>query len=198
MPKIYGLTGGIGSGKSTFGSMLRELGATIIDADQVAREAVKPGTPALVEITNAFGPDVLNADGTLNRETLGDIVFTDPEARETLNAIIHPRIAAISAERMMQAVQDAAGPIFYEAALLVENNAYQQFAGLVVVTASREAQLSRIMQRNGLTVEDAEARVNAQLPLEEKERLADYVISNDGTIDELRARAEELMRTLSE
>lgn len=198
MPKIYGLTGGIGSGKSTFATMLREFGATIIDADQVAREAVEPGTPGLAEITEAFGPSILNPDGTLCREMLGDMIFADPQAREKLNAIVHPRIAEISAKRMMQAVQQTQGPIFYEAALLVENEAYQQFAGLVVVTASRETQLARIRQRNGLTAEEAEARVNSQLPLADKERVADYVIPNDGTLDELRSHAKKLMQTLAE
>jgi dephospho-CoA kinase len=198
MWKIYGLTGGIGSGKSTFARMLEEEGAVVIDADVVARDVVKTDSIGLERVVDAFGEEVLDDKGHLDREALGEIVFNDVDARRKLNSILHPLIAEESGRRMMEAAQGDKGPVFYEAALLVENEAHAQFAGLVVVTASEHTQIRRVVARDELTETQARSRIAAQLPLEEKEEVADFVIENDGSLDHLRQRARELIEVLRE
>jgi dephospho-CoA kinase len=198
MWKIYGLTGGIGSGKSTFARMLEEEGAVVIDADVVARDVVNPGTPGLERVIEAFGEEILDDKGHLDREALGEIVFNDVEARRKLNSILHPLIAEESGRRMMKAAQGDKGPVFYEAALLVENDAHDQFAGLVVVTASEHTQIRRVVARDELTETQARSRIDAQFPLHKKAEVADFVVENDGSLDHLRARARELLEVLRE
>jgi dephospho-CoA kinase len=192
VPKIVGLTGGIASGKSTVAGILRELGAPIVDADQVAREIVEHGTPALAEIVARWGEGVLDGDGRLDRKALGDIVFGDDEQRKALNAITHPRIAMASQQKLAELAATGAPAIVYEAALIVENGLHTGgwMDALIVVSVSPEVQRERLMRRDRLSAADADARLAAQLPLADKVAAADYVIDNSGSIEETRAQVE--------
>ncbi|AFV12006.1 dephospho-CoA kinase CoaE [Thermacetogenium phaeum DSM 12270] len=197
MGRVIGLTGGIASGKSLVSAYLRELGAQIIDADEIARRVVQPGGPVLREIVAEFGDAVLNADGTLNRKELGRIVFSDPAKLDRLNRIIHPQILAeikmllnkhrkSGSERI--AVLDA--PLLYEVG----------GEGLVdevwVVDVDYPTQLKRLMRRDNLSEEDARRRIAAQIPLEEKVRRADRVIDNRSTPEDTRRQVRRLWEEL--
>ena len=192
MPKIVGLTGGIASGKSTVAAMLRQLGAPIVDADQLAREVVEPGTPALSEIVARWGEDVLDADGRLDRKRLGDIVFKDPEARRALEAITHPRIAAAGQQAIAKHAAAGAEVVVYEAALIVENKLHSWMDALIVVSVSPKVQLQRLMARDGISADDAQARIDAQLPLVDKVAVADYVIDNSGPLSHTREHVAQM------
>ncbi len=199
VPKpTIGLTGGIASGKSTVAKLLAELGVAVIDADALAREVVAPGSDGLREVVQSFGAAVLGADGSLDREALGAIVFGDPEARRKLNAITHPRIGLLSAERIVAAQASASPYVVYEAALLVETGAHKGFAALIVVAADATTQSTRAIARDGSSQEAAQARIAAQLPLADKVAVADYVIHNDGDLAALRGRTlavhDQIMR----
>lgn len=172
--------------------ILRELGAPVVDADQLARDVVEPGSPALAEITARFGDDVIGEDGRLDRQKLGEIVFNDDEARAALNAIIHPRIAEASMSAIAAHAAAGAEAVVYEAALLVENNAYGWMHALIVVSLPPDEQRRRLMARDDITAEEAEARLRSQLPLADKVAVADYVIDNSGTLDQTRRRTEEV------
>jgi len=182
------LTGGIASGKSTIGRLLRELGATVVDADEVARDVVQPGQPAYQQIVAAFGPGVL-VDGEgpslgappLDRRKLAARVFGDETARRTLNQITHPAIAAESARQMQRAMAAGASVIVYEAALLVENNIYQGMDGLIVVDIPEELQVSRAVSRGGLSVEEARARIRSQASRADRRKAATWLIDNQGS-----------------
>ncbi len=185
-----GLTGGIASGKSTASRRFRELGVPIIDADQLAREVVAPGTDGLREIVRRFGEEVLDEEGALDRKQLGAIVFDDPHARRALEAITHPRIALLSMRRMAEIALSGAPYALYEAALLVEKGTDEAMDGLVVVAASPEVQLARLMARDALDEPAARARLAAQMPLEKKLARARWVIWNDGDRAALEARVD--------
>jgi dephospho-CoA kinase len=189
---IIGLTGGIASGKSTVARILGELGVAVVDADLLAREVVAKGSDGLREVVEQFGADVLDAGRELDRAKLGQRVFGDAEARRTLNAIIHPRIGKLSAERIALAQQSPSPYVVYEAALLVETGAHRGMNALVVVAAASQVQLERSMARDGLDEAAARARLDAQLPLSAKLDAADYVITNDTDLATLRA---ETLRT---
>lgn len=196
---IVGLTGGIACGKSTVASLLAELGAQIADADEVARSIVRPGQPALEEIAARFGAAVLNSDGTLNRRELGAVVFSDPAARRDLEAILHPRIFAELAARL--AGMDPGRPRVVEAALLVETlPEARRVLGLdvlMVVTCPQEIQRDRLAAQ-GMTAEEADRRIRAQIPAAERVRPADYVIYNDADIEHLRRQVDRLWRELTD
>ena len=196
LSKVYGLTGGIASGKSTVSRMLRERGAQVVDADQIARDVVAPNTAGLRAVVDAFGDEVLGTDGSLDRARLASIVFGDPEQRATLEGILHPRIATASFAALAEASERTASPVFYDAALLVENGRHTDFAGLVVVSCKIAAQRARIRTRDGLSEDDTHARIAAQLPLSEKVAVADFVIENNGTLAELSDEVDALLRTL--
>jgi dephospho-CoA kinase len=184
--RVIGLTGGIASGKSTAARILAELGAPIVDADQLARDVVAPGQPALAEIVDAFGRDVLLPDGTLDRKRLGALVFADADQRRRLNAITHPRIAMATQARLA-ALREANTPVaIYEAALLVENGAHRGLDGLIVVSCDEATQLERLMARDGLGEAEARARIAAQAPLAEKLAAATWVVDTRGPIAETR------------
>ncbi len=172
-----GLTGGIAVGKSYVSALLRELGCHVFDADDIARAVVQPGRPALNDIVAAFGPDVLAADGTLDRAKLGRLVFADAEARARLNAIVHPRVHA-EQDRLLREVEacDPHGIAVVDAALLIESGGYRRFDVVVVVWCRPEIQLARLMARNGLSREEASQRIAAQMSSEEKRRYADFEI----------------------
>jgi dephospho-CoA kinase len=192
MKHVIGLTGGIASGKSTVGRLLSDFGATVIDADQLAREVVVPGSDGLREVVQSFGNGILAPDGSLDRKILGTLVFMNDVGRRELDAILHPRIAKLAKERI-QAAQDTATPyVVYEAALLVELGLHRDFAKLIVVSADPELQVRRVMKRNGLTESEARDRLASQYPLEKKLAVADYVIQNDNDRNALLARTRHV------
>ena len=196
MTRILGLTGGIASGKSTASARFAELGVPIVDADLLAREVVAPGSDGLAEIVTVFGREILDAEGALDRKKLGAIVFEDADLRRRLEQITHPRIAALSMQRMAQIATSGAPYGLYEAALLVEKGTHQAMNGLVVIAASPEVQLARVMARDGLDEASARARLAAQMPLADKIAVATWVIWNDGDLDALRARVDEVHREI--
>ncbi len=189
MSRVFALTGGIGSGKSTVAGIWRKEGLPIVDADEVARFVVERDKPALREIVEAFGERVLQLDGTLNRPVLAGIVFADPARRETLNGIVHPRIQEEVASRV--AVLNAAGEklVCYEIPLLFETQQESKYRPVVVVTVSSELQLSRAMARDSADEAAIRARIAAQFPLEDKANRADFLIVNDADLQTLRERA---------
>jgi dephospho-CoA kinase len=191
---VRGLTGGIACGKSTVSRLLAARGAAIVDADSLARDVVAPGTAGLAEVVAAFGNDVLHADGTLDRERLGQRVFGDPAARARLNAVTHPRIAELSILRIAEARASGAPIVIYDAALLFEVGRADFFRPLVVVTAPREVQISRIVARDALSPEAAAARIDSQMPVAEKAARADHVIDNGGSLAHTEAQVDALWR----
>jgi dephospho-CoA kinase len=195
---LFGLTGGIASGKSTVASRLRARGVPVIDADALAREAVAPGTTASQEIRDAFGPGMFAADGSLDRKALAAVVFSSPEKRAKLNAITHPKIAVLSA-RCAGDLKARGEPLAcYEAALLVENGLAGAFRPLVVVAAPEATQVTRALIRDGSTTEEAEGRIRAQMPLATKIAAADFVIHNDATLADLRDRTDATLALVCE
>jgi dephospho-CoA kinase len=193
--KVLGLTGGIGSGKSTVSRLVRELGVPVLDADQLAREVVEPGRPALAEVAAAW-PQAIGPDGKVARKRLADIVFADPAQRVRLEKIMHPRIQALSDERFAELAGKGHALALYEASLLVESGRYKDFDGLVVVTASPETQLERVLARGDLSPPEAQARIDAQLPLLAKVRVATHLIDNDGDLEATKAQVGRLIASL--
>ncbi len=193
--RIWGLTGNIGSGKSAVGRMLAARGIPVVDADQVAREVVEPGRPALRDIASRF-PDAVRSDGSLDRKALAARVFADPQERQALNAIVHPRIAEEVAVRMTELAAAGETVAVYEAALIVENGLQGNLDGLIVVTAPAEAQIDRLRRRDGMTEDEARARIAAQLPAAEKARQATVVLENAGSEEELAAMVDGLVDRL--
>jgi dephospho-CoA kinase len=194
--RVIGLTGGIASGKSTVARMLEELGAKVVDADQVAREVVKPGEPAFDDIVATFGREVLDENGTIDRKKLGAMVFADVNKRHALNAITHPRIAAATQAKVQELGAAGETLAIYEAALLVENKAHLAMDGLIVAACTPEKQLERLRARDGFEEEDAQKRVAAQLPLDEKTQVADYVVDTNGTIDDTKRQVDEVWASI--
>jgi dephospho-CoA kinase len=184
--RVIGLTGGIASGKSTAARTLMELGARIVDADQVARDVVAPGQPALAEIVRSFGREMLQADGTLDRKKLGGVVFADPEKLRTLNAITHPRIGLETQARLAKLREEGVPVAVYEAALLVENGAHRGLDGLIVVACDEATQLRRLVGRDGYTEAEARARIAAQAPVADKVAAATWVVDTSGPLVETR------------
>ncbi|HEX6150456.1 dephospho-CoA kinase [Nocardioides sp.] len=189
-----GLTGGVASGKSTVSAILAELGAVVIDADVLAREAVAPGTDGLADVVAAFGEDVLAADGSLDRLALGTIVFGDEDKRRGLEAIIHPRVRARAAEIEAEAPPGAV--IVHDIPLLTETGQAGTFDAVLVVDVPVETQLARMVDLRGMTRADAEARLAAQATREDRLAIATYVVDNTGTLEELRARVAEVYEKL--
>ncbi|HVY39303.1 MAG TPA: dephospho-CoA kinase [Polyangia bacterium] len=193
--RVLGLTGGIGTGKSTVARMFAARGVPVVDADALAREVVAPGTVGNAEIA-AVWPQVIAPDGAVDRKRLGAIVFADPAARARLESITHPLIQEASASRLADLAAEGHPLALYEAALLVESGRWRDFDGLIVVTASPENQVARAVARGGLTPEEAAARIAAQAPAAEKLRLATYVIDNDGSREETEAQVRGVIEKL--
>lgn len=189
---VVGLTGGIASGKSTVARAFTARGIPVIDADQLAREVVAPGSEGLALIGERFGRGVLHADGTLDRKALAALVFANAELRTQLNAITHPRIARLSAERIAGLQKEAVPYMIYEAPLIVENGLQRSMHALIVVALEVSAQIERMMQRDGVTEADALSRIAAQAPLAKKLELADYVIDNGQPRSSLEAQVERV------
>ncbi|WP_409251595.1 dephospho-CoA kinase [Bacillus sp. SCS-153A] len=193
MKSIIGLTGGIASGKSTVSNLLEQKGFSVVDADEAARKAVEPGEPALQKIIEAFGGGILNPDGTLNRSALGDIIFTDEERRKELNEIVHPAVRAQMLAEKDGAFDAGKQTVIMDIPLLFESNLTWMVDKTIVVYVDRETQLKRLMKRNSLTVEEATARIESQMSLEEKKGLAQAVLDNRGTIEETMKQLDELI-----
>lgn len=189
-----GLTGGIGSGKSTVAGMFADRGAVVIDADVIAREVVRPGQPALQEITETFGPDVVSDTGELDRAGLASIVFTDEKALAQLNAITHPRIAARTQELMAAADPDAV--VVYDMPLLVENDLTEGWDWVVVVEAPLSQRIDRLRER-GVGADNMEQRMAAQASDAQRRAVADVVIVNDGDLSDLSARVDVAWRQVA-
>jgi dephospho-CoA kinase len=190
-----GLTGGIASGKSTVSAIFAQLGAVVIDSDKLAREVVAKGTPGLDRVVEAFGPEVLTEDGELDRPKVGGIVFADEEKRRLLEGIIHPLVRKRSSELAAEAGPDVL--VVHDIPLLAEAGLAEAFDAVIVVDAPDDIQVERMLRDRGWTREDAESRIAAQATREERLAIATYVIENKGTLEDLRARVDEVYRELS-
>lgn len=195
---LVGLTGGIGSGKSEVARRFAELGAVVVDADVIAREVVAPGTPGLAQVVEAFGPDVLAPDGSLDRDGMAARVFGDDEARQRLNAIVHPLVGARTFELIAAAAEaDPDAIVVNDVPLLVEAGLADRYQAVIVVAAEPQTQLRRLVEQRGMTEADARARIAAQAPLADKLAVADYVVRNDGSLDDLSQQVKEVWRALA-
>ncbi|MEU2081891.1 dephospho-CoA kinase [Streptomyces albus] len=193
-----GLTGGIGAGKSEVSRLLAEHGAVIVDADRIAREVVEPGTPGLAAVVAEFGEEVLAPDGSLDRPRLGSLVFADPDRLAALNAIVHPLVGERSAELEREAAAaDETAVIVHDVPLLTENGLAPLYDTVVVVDASDETRLDRLVRLRGMAEQEARARMAAQATREERLAVADIVIDNDGPIEELPPRVRAVWEQLS-
>jgi dephospho-CoA kinase len=190
---IIGLTGSIASGKSTISAMLKEKGYPIIDADLVARLVVEPGTSNLREIERTFGNAVMNADGTLNRDALGKLIFDDPAKRKQLNDLMHPAIRSEMLRQRDELFESGQKTLIMDIPLLFESRLQHFVDKILVVSVTEEMQLQRLMSRNSLSKEEATSRIQSQLPISEKEKGADAVIYNNGTIEQSKEQLERIL-----
>jgi dephospho-CoA kinase len=194
---IVGLTGGVASGKTAVSQVLREEGAYIIDADQIARELVQPHKPARNELIRAFGKEILQEDGSIHRRKLADKVFTEPQQRKILNQILHPRIEEEIDRRIKEIGQkDPEAIVVIDAPLLVELGMHRKVDRLIVVTSTQMQQMERLKERDGRSPEEALKVFSSQMPVEEKAKLADFVIRNEGSLEETKKRAKEVFKEL--
>jgi dephospho-CoA kinase len=194
--RVIGLTGGIASGKSTVSDELRRLGAEVIDADVLAREVVAPGTPGLLEVSARF-PGVVGPDGRLDRQALGQRVFSSEEDRLALNALLHPRIQRAAVAQAHQAAARGAQVVIYDAPLLIENGLHLRMHGVIVVSAPEAAQVERLRRRNQLSEAEARARLQSQLPLAQKLRHARWVVDNSGSLADTLAQVGRIWESIT-
>jgi dephospho-CoA kinase len=190
--RVFGLTGGIASGKSTVAARFRER-IPVIDADDLAREVTSAKSPALLEIAERFGPEMVNSEGELNRSRLAAVVFNDQAQLKILNGIVHPRVQALLQDRLRDLETKGHTVVCYEVPLLFESGLEAHLKPVVLVAAARETQIARAMRRSGLTREQASARIDAQLPLAEKAARSDFVIHNDGELSDTLAQADRVL-----
>ncbi len=195
MKKIIGLTGGIASGKSTVSNWLLSQGYPVVDADIAARKVVEPSMPALEKIRKAFGDDVLLPDGTLDRKRLGSIIFANEEKRQTLNAIVHPAVREWMRQETERAFGEGASIVIMDIPLLFESKLTHMVEETILVYVTKETQLKRLMERDGYMEADALARIHAQMPIDEKKELADYIVDNNGPISETIEQMKQIMDT---
>lgn len=197
-PRVIGLTGNIAAGKSTVGAFLEELGVPVIDADKVSREVTAKGAPAFEAVVEEFGKTFLDATGEIDRKKLRELVFTDPERRERLEDILHPAIQKRTVELIREAAKAGAPVIVYEAPLLIETERHKEMDGLLLVTADVERRADRLSERNpDVSPELALQMMASQMPQDEKRKLADWTIENDGTLEELRRKVEAWVGTVT-
>ena len=194
--KLVGLTGGIASGKSTVAKILQSLGAAIVNADDLAREVVEPGREAWQEIVASFGAGVLQSDQNLDRQKLRTLIFNQPEARKRLESIIHPRVRALAEERIRQYAAAGYPVVIYEVPLLFEGNLQEWLRPVILVACDVETQTVRLQKRDHLTAADAEKHIAAQMSLNDKRRLADYVIENNGSLEDLDRQTRQILEQL--
>lgn len=194
--KLVGLTGGIASGKSTVAAILHRLGAAIINADDLSREVVQPEQDAWEEIIDTFGHDILQEDKTFDRRKLRKIVFDSPEARKKLEAIIHPRVRALAEKKIRELAAAGNSIIVYEVPLLFENQIHLWLRPVILVACDIETQKKRLLERDHLTAIEAQQHLDAQMSLVEKRKLADYVIENSGSLDDLEQRVREVLQQI--
>jgi dephospho-CoA kinase len=194
--RLFGLTGGIATGKSAVATRLRHRGVPVIDADQLAREAVATGSSGLSEVVTTFGEHVLAPDGSLDRKKLASLVFEDEAKRKALNAIVHPIVTMLTFKRASE-LRDEGHPLAcYEAALIVENGVADAFRPLVVVAAPEATQVARAVARDAAFEVDVRARIRAQMPLAEKVKAADFVIENRGSLAELEQKTDAVLAAI--
>ena len=189
--KLIGLTGGAGSGKSTVAGMFRDLGAAVIDADQATHAVYAPGTEGFDAVVAEFGSEYVR-EGAIDRSKLGAYVFANPDALQRLNAIVHPRVRRWMAERTAQAVEDGAEVVIQDVPLLFENGLQGLYSATVLVYASPQNQVRRLVEQRGIAVDRARAMLTAQMPIADKRALADFVVDNDGTREETRRQVGEV------
>jgi dephospho-CoA kinase len=194
--KLIGLTGGIASGKSTVARILERLGAAVINADVLAREVVEPGTEAWKEIVQAFGNEVLQPDQTLDRQKLRALIFNQPEARKKLESIIHPRVRALAEERIREHGAAGYAVVVYEVPLLFEGKLHEWLRPVILVACNLDTQRQRLQQRDRLGAAEAQKHIDAQMSLEEKRQLADYVIENNGSLDDLERQVQRILEKI--
>jgi dephospho-CoA kinase len=190
---IIGLTGSIASGKSTVSAMLKEKGFPIVDADEIARLVVEPGSPVLAEISRLFGQEILQEDGSLNREKLGGLIFANVEERQRLNGIIHPAIRKEMLRQKEQWISTGSNTVILDIPLLFESKLQSFVDKIIVVSTTPEIQKARLIARNVLSEEEAEERISSQLPIEEKEQGADAVLYNNETIEHTESQLDEVL-----
>lgn len=195
---LIGLTGGIASGKSTVAGMLRDHGAVVVDADLLAREVVEPGTPALRSIRELFGDELIRPDGSLDRARLGTIVFGDRQAREQLNAIVHPAVRELAKKRFADAAAaDSEAIIVYDVPLLAESETHSHFDLIVLADAPAEVRRRRLIELRGLNAEEASRRVNAQASDDARRTIADVIVDTTESLDETAAEVDRLWARLT-
>jgi dephospho-CoA kinase len=191
--KLVGLTGGIASGKSAVAKILARLGAAIVDADVLSREVVAPGQEGWKEIVATFGSEVLQADQNLDRQKLRTLIFNNPDARKQLEAIIHPRVRALAERRIREHGEAGHAVVVYEVPLLFEGNLQQWLRPVILVVCDVNVQRQRLQQRDGLDAAAAQKHIDAQMSLEDKRKLADYVIENDGSLADLESQVHAVL-----
>jgi dephospho-CoA kinase len=194
---IVGLTGGIAAGKSVVAGMFSELGAAVIDADALGHEVIAPGGPAYDVVVSEFGKEILNTDGSVNREALGAIVFSNAAKRAVLEMLTHPPIIEMLGKKISAALEKHPPMVVVESAILFEKNLHQGFGTIIVVHSDQKIQKQRLMERSGLGENEALERINSQMPVAEKARLATYVIDNSGTMNELRERVKAVFKKIA-
>ncbi|HET7466578.1 MAG TPA: dephospho-CoA kinase [Candidatus Dormibacteraeota bacterium] len=190
--KLIGLTGGVGTGKSTVAEMLRELGATVVDADEAAHAVYAPGTPGFDAVVSEFGPDFVRDDGAIDRQRLGALVFNDEDARRRLNAIVHPLVREWMAARTVEAAERGDEIVIQDVPLLYENGLEALFSSVLLVYAPEDVQLERLVHGRGVPEDRARAMIAAQMPIDDKRRRAHHIVDNSGTREQTRAQVEEV------
>ncbi|QKE75367.1 dephospho-CoA kinase [Arthrobacter citreus] len=196
MGKIFGLTGSIASGKSTVSNFLKQLNVPIVDADVIAKEVVEIGQPAYEMIKEAFGSEILLESGEINRPLLGSIIFNNKEKRLQLNGIVHPEVRREMKKQADRYINQGEPLVILDIPLLYEGNSIELVEKVIVVTVSEENQLKRLMERNGLSKEDALLRIGSQIPVKEKADRADYVIDNNGDLEDTKRQVKDLLNKI--